>query len=58
MDKAETAEGWGKYNKAKKSWEYNQKENAEAKIASNNYNKENDEFESIFKTHYDKTLIF
>ena len=58
VDDAKIDEGWETYDTAKNSWEYNQKENAEAKIASNNYKKELEEFETVFKTHRDKTLTF
>lgn len=58
MDKQKIDEGWEVYKKAKESWDYNQKENAEAKIASNNYKKEYAEFEAVFKVHRDKTQTF
>ncbi len=58
MDEARIDLGWEKYNKAKESWEYNQQENAEAKIASNSYKKEYEDIETIFKIHREKTLTY
>ncbi len=58
MDRPKIVEGWAKYHKTKDSWSYNQKETAEAKIASGNYKKEYEEFEAMFKMHRDKTQTF
>lgn len=58
MDDAKIAEGWAVFQKAKTTWESNEKENAETAIASNNYHAAYNIFESLFKRHRDQSLIF
>ena len=58
MDAPKIAAGWVIYNKAKTSWEFNQKEDAETTLASNDYKKAYAELESLFDRHRDQSLIF
>lgn len=58
VDDTKIAEGWAVYEKAKTSWENNQKESTDTGLARNKYFNAYGELESLFKRHRDQSLIF
>lgn len=57
VDEEKFAEGWAVYIKAKETWELNNNEKSETRLASLSYSKSYSELEMKFKRHRDLTLI-
>ena len=58
IDETKYAEGWSIYDLSKETWELNQKEESETRIASNSYYITYSELEMKFKRHRELTQIF
>jgi hypothetical protein len=57
VGEAKYTEGWAVFNKAKRTWELNTKEESETKVVSNTYHTAYNELESTFRRHRDLTRI-
>ncbi len=57
IDEAKFTEGWLFYDNGRETWELNQKEESETRVASNTYSKAFNQLEMTFKRHRELTLI-
>ncbi|WP_372645614.1 hypothetical protein [Ancylomarina sp.] len=57
IDETKYAEGWGKYDKGKETWELNQKEELETRVASHTYSTTYSILEMTFRRHRELTQI-